>query len=159
MRYFLIGLLSTGCLAVSAQVQQITHQTFELSDSITMVELDIFGTYQVEPWAGNAILLETQVRLYNASQNILDHLLKIGRYELEEQPAGSLLRLVSKDKERPTIKTSKGECFEEVEQLIYIPEEFIPDREDRWRRPAREPETVSPSVDSMGTSGSGNRGN
>ncbi len=159
MKYFLLLLLSGGCFGVFAQVQQITHQTFELSDSITVVELDIYGAYQVEPWPGNAILLETQVRLYNASQNILDHLLKIGRYELEEQVQGSLLLLISKDKERPAIKTSKGECFEEVEQLLYLPEEFVPEGENRWQRPVQQPEPASPGIDSTGTAGPGKTGN
>lgn len=143
-----IFFLSLGAGTVTGQVQQIVHQTFPVGDTVDAIQLDLYGTYGVESWPGNTILVETQVKIFNAAKNILDHLLEAGRYELEvTEGSGTLLHLVSKDTERRPIRTSKGECFEEVEQLLYLPEEFIQQGENLWRRPGGS----SSPVDSSGS--------
>ena len=120
--------------ALPAQVQRIGHQTFAVSDSVQQLQLQFFGQYEVESWAGNNILLETKVRLFNASQGILEHFLEAGRYEVKAEEAGMSLTLSAVDKERRPIQTSNGNCFEEVMQRVFIPEAFIPSGEGQWRR-------------------------
>lgn len=141
-------LLAGCCLlafGISAQVQRIEHQTFDVSDSVKVIELTLFGDVAVESWAGNNILLETQIKLFNAKESILNHLLEIGRYQLEDKIQGTVLMLSSKDKERKPLKTDKGDCFEEVKQKLFLPEEFKPAGPNRYQRElAGEAEQTTP---------------
>jgi hypothetical protein len=90
MRHMLLLLLFCG-LSMSrlpAQIQRIMHQTFPAGDSTAVITMDIYGDFVVETWPGNNILLETQVKLYNATVGILEHFLEAGRFELEAQREG-----------------------------------------------------------------------
>lgn len=153
MRHLLLLLVFSGWTVnlLPAQIQRIMHQTFPVGDSIAEINMDIYGEYKIETWPGNTILLETQVKLYNATPGILEHFLEAGRFELEAKQEESRLLLVSKDKERRPITTSKGECFEEVNQRLFIPEEFEPGGEHRWVRPLEGKKTATPVPDSTAT--------
>lgn len=107
----------------SAQVKKIVHQSFEI-EGIDNVKLDLAGDYEVVTWAGNSILIETNIELYSASRDIYNHFKKEGRYDVEADTSTNLIVLKSLDKERKPIKTSKGECFEIVRVRILIPEDF-----------------------------------
>lgn len=116
------------------QLQKVFHQTFEI-DTINQIHFDQLGEYKVESWAGNNIMTETKVKLYQASEGILDHLIEAGRYELEANAQGESVRLSAKDKLRRPIKTHKGECAEIVELRIFIPDSFEKLGEHGWKRP------------------------
>lgn len=129
------------CFAVSglqAQVQKIFHQAFELGDSIQTIRFDLVGEYQTQLWAGNNILVEMQVKLFNASEGILDFLLeKEERYAIEPQHRGAVLLLRAKDQKRQNIKNHKtgSDVFEEVQVRIYIPDRFEEGGDGTWRLP------------------------
>jgi hypothetical protein len=138
MRLIMIILFGAWFIApAAAQIQRIMHRAFELGDSILVVELDIHGDYTVVSWAGDNILFETQIKLYNASASILNHFVEEGRYDLEARMMDAqTLRLASRDQERITIRTRRGECFEEVSQRLFLPSEFKVHGPDLWRRPS-----------------------
>jgi hypothetical protein len=106
-----------------AQVKKILHQSFEI-EGIDNVKLDFAGGYDIVAWAGNSILIETNIELYSASRDIYNHFKKEGRYDVAADTAINLINLRSVDKERKPIRTSKGECFEIVRVRILIPEDF-----------------------------------
>lgn len=116
------------------QLQKILHQTFEV-DSFAVIQLDVYGEYQVELWAGNNIMTETSIKLYQASEGILNHLVEAKRYDLETEKEGQLIKLFSVDKERPPIKTHKGECSEVINLRIFVPDSFGKTAEHSWSRP------------------------
>lgn len=124
---------AAGWYPLAAQLQRILHQSFEL-DSVNGIELDIYGDFVTRSWAGNAVLTETQVKLYGATQGILDFAIEQGRYEIEAVSAGQTVVLASRDKVRPAISTSKGQSYEEILTTIYIPDQFEPASEGRWMR-------------------------
>lgn len=105
------------------QAHKSFHDTFPL-DSVKTIHLDLYGEPTVQSWPGNNIMIETKIKLYDASDVILDHFAEAGRYKVEAQEEDGILRLVSLDKERKTIKTKKGECFEEVNTIVYMPDTF-----------------------------------
>jgi hypothetical protein len=123
----LILLLSLLFLSINAnaQLQKIIHQSFDI-DQITTISLDIQGEYEIEKWAGNTILTETHIQLYDASPSIL-------RYFVEQEKRYDIIgsvysetsfSLVSFDKVRKPLKTKYGEAFEFVKVRILVPEEF-----------------------------------
>lgn len=129
------------CSAPSfGQLQKVFHQTIALED-ISDVQMDLYGDYTVEAWAGDNILIETNVKLYQASDAILNFFIEQGRYAIESDTSNATtLRLFSKDKERRTIKTRNGECFEVVENRIYLPDDFTKSGDHGWVRTKREDE-------------------
>jgi hypothetical protein len=144
MKYCYFFLLQLFCLAnANAQNQRFLHVTFPL-DTATILELDLFAIDTVETWVGDAVLVETQVRLYDASEGVFNHYInKEKRYDIEAQREGETLRLVSKDKQRPKIKVpdrnapEKGamkECVEKVTVKVLIPDVLKPAGDKRWER-------------------------
>jgi len=118
-----LAMLMLFALTAEAQLQKILHQSFEIEE-VASISLDLYGEYEIEKWAGNTILTETSIQLYDANPNIFKFLVKNGRYEIESGGEGELFSLTSKDKQRRSIKTKEGECFEFVKLKIFIPEDF-----------------------------------
>jgi hypothetical protein len=117
-----------------AQIRKIMHKTFDLSDSIQMIDLDILDRMEKTFWPGNKIMLETNIKLFSASPGILDFLIEEGRYEVEAEKQGEKLLLFSKNKKRQPI-SNKGRIIEEdISMRLFIPDEFIQISEYQLRR-------------------------
>lgn len=115
-----------GSFSCFAQLEKTIHQTFDLN-SITTVQLELYGEYTLVPWAGNSILVETKIQLYNSSASILKHFIeKDQRYLIEIDTAISgILKLFSHDMKRADLRTKTGaESIENVETRIFIPENY-----------------------------------
>ncbi len=108
------------------QLEKTIHQTFDVNEKAT-VQLDLYGEYTLVPWAGNNILVETKIQLYNSSASILKHFIeKDQRYLIEADTSAShSLKLFSHDKKRSTLRTKSGaESTEIVETRIFVPENY-----------------------------------
>lgn len=135
MKAFFIS-LGLLCLSINlqAQLQKIIHQTFSV-DEFNAIEFDLYGTFELESWAGNEILTETQIKLYRANSAILEHFVDAGRYKILEEVNGETIRLSSQDKERKPIRVREGEeSSEEVVLRIYIPDTFAESEPLKWSR-------------------------
>ena len=115
------------CLAftANAQLEKIMHQTFEISEAED-ITIDLMGDYAIEHWAGNTIMTETKVELFEASPAILKHFVeKAKRYNVATESINdNSIRLYSTDKERKAIRTKFGECYELVNIRVFIPENY-----------------------------------
>ena len=107
-----------------AQMERTVYQSFEI-DSAQTVTLNLVGDFELKKWAGNSILTETNVQIWNASPKILDFFIEKGRYEFtgDKQPAA--FSLASKNKERQPIKTKMGDCLEIVKVVVFVPETWV----------------------------------
>lgn len=110
--------------SVNAQLEKILHQSFELNE-INNINLDLNGEIEIEKWAGNSILTETTIQVYDATPGIFKHFIENGRYAIEANTEieGSIA-IGSKDKERRAIRTKKGECYEFVKIRLFVPDDF-----------------------------------
>ena len=138
--FLLIGLFLILCAGpAAAQMERTMYQVFEV-DSVQTAELDIAGDYQVLPWAGNSILVETNVQIWEASREILTHLIKDGRYDLTtdstSEPNPKHIRIYTKHLDRKPIKRLDGQkCLEIAVTKIFIPDTFyISDDKKRLTR-------------------------
>lgn len=125
MRTFFL-LASSMLLAWSAEAQfsKTIHNSIE-ADSAQTIAVDLAGEVVVEPWAGNTVLVETQVRLYNATKGVFEYFVeRAGRYDVLHELSGSQLRIYSKDAERKVIQTKHGQSTEEVAVRVMIPRDF-----------------------------------
>ncbi len=117
---FLSLLIST---ALQAQLERIIHDEFEVEE-VSVVNLDLYGEYEVVPWAGNKILVETKIELYSATNAILNHFIEAGRYKIDLLKDTGEANMVSIDMERRPIRTRSGECSEYVSIRLFVPEDF-----------------------------------
>jgi len=111
-----------------AQMERTMYQVFEV-DSAQTVHFEVAGEYDVLPWAGNSILVETNVQIWEASREILAELIKIGRYDLVADsstvPNPKQVRIFTKNLERKPIKRLDGQkCLEIAVTKIFVPDTF-----------------------------------
>ena len=111
-----------------AQMERTMYQVFEV-DSTQTVHLDVAGEYEVLAWAGNSILVETNVQIWEASREILSHLIKDGRYDLTTDstniPNPKEIRIFTKHLDRKPIKRLDGQkCLEIAVTKIFVPDTF-----------------------------------
>ena len=59
-------------------------------------------------------MTETSIQIYDASPGIFSHFVKEGRYEILGENGDANYQLKSKDTERKTIRTKRGDCYEFV---------------------------------------------
>lgn len=119
---FIISLLTVS--NAEAQLEKVMHQTFEVGTA-EAISLDLVGEYSIEKWAGNTVMTETKVELYEASPAILNHFVnKANRYEVVADTLHNQLQLSSLDKERKPIRTKTQECPEIVHIRIFVPDTF-----------------------------------
>jgi len=86
------------------------------------VIMDVEYPYQVEYWSGNTILVETNVRLDNASQVILDYFIQTERYKVVTKIYPATVVFKMKDMIRKAIQTRNGACAENILLRIFVPE-------------------------------------
>lgn len=120
-------LLAFNTLA-KAQMERTMYQVFEV-DSAQTVHFEVAGEYEVLEWAGNSILVETNVQIWDASREILAELIKIGRYDLATDsstvPNPKQVRIFTKNLDRKPIKRLDGQkCLEIAVTKIFIPDTF-----------------------------------
>lgn len=122
--FFLFAALLTATLA-QAQMERTMYQVFEV-DSVKSAQFEILDLYELHYWAGSAILVETNIQISNASPEILDFLIKHGRYDVSmDTIAPGEVKIYTKIKDRKTVKTPAGECTELPMAKIFIPDTFV----------------------------------
>lgn len=109
-------------------MERTMYQVFEV-DSAQVVKFEVAGEYSILEWAGNSILVETNVQIWDASREILAELIKIGRYDLATDssatPNPKEVRIFTKNLERKPIKRIDGQkCLEIAVTKIFVPDTF-----------------------------------
>lgn len=125
-RLFFLLFFSIFTLPAYAQMSRTIYQVFDV-DSVRTVNLDIADVYDIYSWAGSTILIETNVQLSHGSPEILDYLIKEGRYDVGmDTVAMPSVRIYTKmpDRKKKRVKTPDGEITELPEAKIYVPDSF-----------------------------------
>ena len=134
--WIVLSFLLLFAFGVVAQMERTMYQVFEI-DSAQIVRFEITGEYSVEEWAGNSILVETTVQLWDANKEILGHFIKEGRYDLvadsTTDPHPRDVRIYTKFIDRKPLKRRDGQkCLEIAVTKIFVPDTFYIS-EDRQR--------------------------
>lgn len=126
IRRFFLSLAASVALVtlLSAQMERTIYQVFP-ADSIPTIQLDLtHATYEIVAWAGDNLMVETNIRVWNASPEIVKHLIELGRYELVAEKKEQSLLIGHKLKERKPIKTPRGECTEIAQIKLFVPDMY-----------------------------------
>jgi hypothetical protein len=106
-------------------MERTVYQHFEV-DSAQSIALDIVGfTYpQLHVWAGNTILTEANIQVWDATPEVVQELIKTGRYAFEAEKTGDSLRIFTKVRKREDIKMfgMRTKCVEQTTVKIFIPD-------------------------------------
>ena len=125
MRYLLLLFSFTLSLSASAQMKRTMYQVFEV-DSVKRVTLDLAGIYELHTWAGNSVMIENNIEISHASPEILDFLIKEGRYDVvSDTISPEEWRIYTKIRDRKPIKTPAGECTEIATVKIFVPDTYL----------------------------------
>ena len=123
LSFFLSAFLLLS-FAANAQLAKTIHQTFDLGEAET-VALQLQGDVEIETWAGNSVMTETQIELYDATPAVLKYFVEeLGRYEIEAKEQGTGLALVSKDQTRRSIQYKGQQCFETTRTKVFVPDTY-----------------------------------
>jgi hypothetical protein len=123
-----LALLTTQSRAFG-QMERTIYQTFAI-DSATTVTLDLVGFTEIEisAWAGNEILTEVYIQIWDASPEILDYFVEQGRYQFEFIKANNEALISTKVRERKLIKTKlsgpRG-CNEISKLKVFVPDNYF----------------------------------
>lgn len=128
MRFISICFFLILSISANAQFEKILHQSFDVTE-FDAIKLTLSGEYEIEKWAGNMVLTETKVQLFDASRSIFDYYINTDeRYKLETVTASNQIVIKSTKSEMKPIKAKKGdqtiECKEVVKIKIYVPDDF-----------------------------------
>lgn len=125
MRYLFLLFSLTLALSASAQMKRTMYQVFEV-DSVERVTLDLAGIYELHTWAGNSIMVENNIEISHASPEILDFLIKEGRYDVvSDTISPTEWRIYTKIRDRKPVKTPAGECTEIATVKIFVPDTYL----------------------------------
>ena len=127
MRYRLLPLLFSLLALASvarAQYSKTIHTTFE-ARGVDRVDIRVVDSLTVEHWAGDMILVQTDVRVYRATEGLFKYLVgEADRYGVTGSRDGATLHLQSAVPDRKIIEASAGTLREETRVKVLLPEEF-----------------------------------
>ena len=122
-------LLTTALLLhagiMSAQVEKTFFQIYDIKNGARRISIQSTDTYELRPWNGVQLMIETTARLDGGNMDLLGILIKDGRYNFEFEEGSEDIVFHPKLKARPQIKHLGQMCRETVKIFIYVPEEFV----------------------------------
>lgn len=108
-----------------AQMERTIYQVFTV-DSVTAINLDLAGLYEIHSWAGNSVLVETNIQIWHASPEILTHLIEKGRYDVQADTLSEQeITIKTKERDRKPLKFKDVECTEIATAKVFVPDTFI----------------------------------
>lgn len=120
---FLVFVLATT--SARAQMERTIYQVFTV-DSISAINLDLAGLYEVHAWAGSNVLVETNIQIWHASPEILKHLIEKGRYDVvADTLSDTEITIKTKERDRKPLKFQNVECTEIATAKVFVPDTFI----------------------------------
>lgn len=136
-----IGILFFLQNAVTAQIHDRLHWVFPV-DSIEQINFDLVDPFVVENWAGNQIMVTSEITVYNATKGIMKFFIEENkRWEVIDRVQNGILTIDSYQSRRAPIQSRGEECYEIVNVKVFLPSEYmrIADSES-WIRKKEEEE-------------------
>ncbi|MEZ4918785.1 MAG: hypothetical protein R2792_06720 [Saprospiraceae bacterium] len=128
-KFFALVAFLSCTLQTQAQMERTIYQVFEV-DSAQSILLDIAGIYEIHPWAGTNVLAETNIQIWHASPEILEFLIKNGRYDLVAEKLDGSFQIYTKERDRKPLKTREGEVTEIAKAKLFVPDFYTWEKEE-----------------------------
>ena len=134
-----VALLFLSAACAAQDPADIFHATIDL-DSINSFSFEAYQGDQLEfqPWPGDDLLLETNVKINNGEAFVLDFYQKQRRWDFKQERQGDRLQLTSRNMQRQAVKNKDQTISSEtVRIVIYVPEDFEASGERAYQRKSR----------------------
>lgn len=119
----IVMFLFTG-LQLLAQQERSFHQNFT-AEKYASVSINIPQEVTVEHWAGNTILTELSVEIYDVTPAVFKHFINEDRYSFTLEENGETAATIKYTVEnRQPIRTREGEVYEFIRIRLLVPETF-----------------------------------
>ena len=125
-----------------AQIHDRLHWIFPV-DSVEQINFDLVDPFEVENWAGNQIMVTSEITVYNATKGIMKFFIEENkRWEVIDTLQNGILTIDSYQSRRAPIQSKGEECYEIVNVKVFLPAEYvrIADSES-WMRKKEEEES------------------
>lgn len=125
-----------------AQIHDRLHWVFPV-DSVEQINFDLVDPFEVENWAGNQIMVTSEITVYNATKGIMKFFIEENkRWEVIDTVQNGVLTIDSYQSRRAPIQSRGEECYEIVRVKVFLPSEYIkmPESES-WVRKKEEEES------------------
>jgi hypothetical protein len=123
-----ITLLMLPLSNISAQVERVLYQTFNLNDASDNITINMKDNYEIIVWNHEKdVMIESTVGLKGGSMDLLKNFINEGRYLVKPQldSTTTTMQLAFEKEKRETLKLNGRVCEETVYHRIYIPSEYI----------------------------------
>lgn len=124
MRAVFTVLLTSLSFCAFAQLEKTIHQTFNVTDAKN-IAINLPVDYELKSWPGDAVLVETNIKLDQANSAVMNFVVENGRYQVafDSQSSGNFA-MTYKNPSRAKLKTKAGECIETITTRIFVPDFF-----------------------------------
>jgi hypothetical protein len=139
---FLVGFLFFLQNVATAQIHDRLHWIFPV-DSVDQINFDLVDPFVVQNWAGNQIMVTSEITVYNATKGIMRFFIEENkRWEVIDTLQNGVLTIDSYQSRRAPIHSGGEECYEIVQVKVFLPSEYlrIADSES-WVRKKEEEES------------------
>ena len=132
MKYFhttmlCITLLMLSSSYMSAQVERVLYQTFNLNDASDNIIINMKDNFEIIVWNHEKdVMVESTVGLKGGSMDLLKNFINEGRYLVKPQldSTTTTMKMAFGKEKRETLKLNGRVCEENVYHRIYIPSEY-----------------------------------
>ena len=127
-------------LTANAQIHDRLHWVFPV-DSVERITFDLVDPFTVETWAGNQIMVTSEITVYNATKGIMKFFIEENRrWDVIDTVQNNVLLLDSYHSRRAPIQSGGEVCYEVVNVKVFVPTEYekLPE-EEVWIRKENPP--------------------
>jgi hypothetical protein len=132
-----ITLLMLPLSSLSAQVERVLYQTFNLQDSTDNITINMKDNYEVIVWHHEKdVMVESTVEIRGGSMDLLKNFINEGRYLVQPKLDSSttIMQLALDKEKRETLKLRGRTCEEVVSHRIYLPIEYVKTSDTTYSR-------------------------
>ena len=124
--FSILILISTLSNVLTAQVEKSVYQTMDIGDITKQINFNFPDSCEIVLWKNEGkIMFETCARMETNNAEILNMLIKEGRYNIVED-SNSIVKTIKFATMRPIIKNPEGKIIKEKAFVrVYVPEEFM----------------------------------
>lgn len=124
--FSILILISTLSNVLTAQVEKSVYQTMDIGDITKQINFNFPDSCEIVLWKNEGkIMFETCARMETNNIEILNMLIKEGRYNIVED-SNSIVKTIKFATMRPIIKNPEGKIIKEKAFVrVYVPEEFM----------------------------------
>jgi hypothetical protein len=123
-RLFITTIALSLSFTAFSQIEKTYHQVIELGDAQN-VKFNLKDDFTFQVWSGSNIMMEANITIDQGNVDVLNYVIKQGRYDLVIEKSNTGLTIKSKnERSAPLQLRTSTTSNEQVKLVIFIPEDY-----------------------------------